>query len=140
MGTPRVAAALLAVLVGCAAPAGCSAPAGTAPGPGRYRRVPVPGGAVYYRARDRTLHVLSCGAEFRLDQSAHQVTLAAAAYAFAPGAASCRAYDFTLALRAPLGGRRVVDATTGARLPVRDWAQFPADAPQTPAPTLPAGG
>lgn len=104
-------------------------------------------GPVYYRDSDHTLHVLSCGAEFRVTESANQVTVVAAAFDFAPGVAalsvggaSCGVFDFTLSLDAPLRGRRVVDGTTDKEVPVEDWTAFHPTAPQTPAPSLPAGG
>ncbi|MFD9125492.1 hypothetical protein [Kitasatospora sp. NPDC059571] len=96
---------------------------------------------------DHTLHVLSCAAEFRVAESVNQVTIVTAAFNFSHGeaalvasGASCAVFDFTLSLNAPLGGRRVVDGTTGKEVPVEDWTRrYYSAAPETPAPSLPAG-
>ena len=92
------------------------------------------------------MHVLMCGAEFRVTESAHQVTIVTAAFNFTHGeaelsavGASCRAYNYTLTLRAALGGRRVVDGTTGKEVPVEEVARYRSGLPETPAPPIPAG-
>ncbi|TDT97584.1 hypothetical protein EDD99_5737 [Streptomyces sp. 846.5] len=81
-----------------------------------------------------------------MTESVHQVTIVTAAFNFAPGeaalsaiGASCMGFDFTLSLNAPLSGRRVVDGTTDKEVPVEDWNRVHSTAPETPAPSLPAG-
>lgn len=143
MGRPHIAAVITTV-VGCIALAGCSSSGGQRQA--EYHQEPLRGD-VYYRDSDHTLHVLSCAAEFRMAESVNQVTIVTAAFNFSHGeaallgsAASCRVFDFTLSLHAPLGGRRVVDGTTSKEVPVEDWTRrFYSSAPETPAPSPPAG-
>ena len=135
-------AALIGIIVVGAALAGCA----STPAHRGYVRMPFIG-QLYYRAADHTLHALTCGAEFRMTESARQVTIVFAEYDFPPGVAalgsvgaSCRGYDFVLRLRAPLGGRRVVDGVSGMTLPVANLRNAVAPGLETPAPSLPAGG
>jgi len=130
MSRPRIAGFITIVVGVCIALAGCS----SSPARG-YRQGPVPG-VVYYRDSDHTLHVLSCGSEFRMTESANQITIVSAQWAYTRGTGSCRVFDFTLLLQAPLGGRRVVDGTTDRAIPVMEWGQNRITAPETPAPSL----
>lgn len=130
MSRPRIAGFIAAVAGVCIALAGCSSSS-----PGGYRQGPILGD-VYYRSSDHTLHVLSCGAEFRMTQSAKQVTIVSASRVHPRGTGSCRVFDFTLRLSAPLGGRRVVDGSTDKAVPVKDWGRNRPTAAETPAPSL----
>ena len=132
MSRPCIAGLVATVVVGCIALAGCSSSGG-------YHQGPI-SGDVYYRGSDHTLHVLSCGAEFRVTESAKQVTIVSAGWEFPRGVGSCGVTDFTLTLHAPLGGRPVVDGTTDKEVPVQEWDyRLPPVAPEMPAPSLPAG-
>ena len=130
MGSPRIAA-LTAIVVGAyIAMAGCS------PQYGEYRRGPIPGHGIVYSESDNTLHIQACGAEFRMTETAKQVTVISASYVYPPGAASCRAFDFALILHAPLGERPVIDGFTHEAVPVTKVTHLQTQLPQLPAPSL----
>ena len=108
-----------------------------------YSRAPLLAPVVYSDA-DRTLHILTCPAEFRVTETAHKVTIVFASFNWPPGMAdlsaaggSCQAVNYTLKLHTALGGRRVVDGTTGKDVPVEKVAHYRSGLPETPAPLLP---
>ena len=80
-----------------------------------------------------------------MTESARQVTIVFAAFNFPAGGAdlsaagsSCGVVNYTLELHAPLGGRRVVDGTTGKDVPVEEVARYRSGLPGVPAPSMAA--
>lgn len=95
--------------------ASCSAPAG-----GRCPSEVAWGGPLQVSADGLLLHgYVGCGGALRADETADAVTITLHVPALGPGLRSCALVDVGVRLQAPLGGRTVVDATTGHAVRVR---------------------
>jgi hypothetical protein len=132
MSRPRISVLTAVILGGSVVLAGCSHQHGG------YHRGPIPGNGIVYSESDDRLHIEACGAEFRMTETAREVTIISADYNFPPGVASCRVHDFTLTLHTPLGARPVIDGTTHKAVPVTKTSHFRSALPQMPAPSLPS--
>jgi hypothetical protein len=106
-------------LVGCddaAKQTTCTPPAGgRCPGP-----APIPPVQISADPTERQLSgVFMCGGELTASETSTRVTLVYTASAVSAGAGSCRSVTLDARLSSPIGGRSVIDGTTGEPLLVQ---------------------